>query len=105
MKRIYLSDHFSPTMLVGTDADIREISIDSAKVVLEKGFISAVSNEFEASKFSKILGYDVETSEIKPKLKNGDILIFISIRDLLDNYKKETCAIRYRIFKIRNTSV
>jgi hypothetical protein len=56
---------------------IEEVSVEGARAILERGFISAVGHEATAKFLSKILGLEVRPSREAVFLHEGDAAIAI----------------------------
>ena len=62
-------------------AVVEEVSVEEARAILERGFISAVGHEATARFLSRILGLEVRPSREAVFLHEGDVAIAIQFRE------------------------
>jgi hypothetical protein len=88
MPYLYLSNAFSLGMLVaspeGLTLRVRQLSLEEAKDLLGRGFISAVGHAATAEILAALLGLPVEANRVAITLRAGDALLVFQLRVRLE---------------------
>ena len=90
-KKVYLSNAFSLSMLTENKQqyliEVKEITLEEVKTLLNDGFISAVGHEPTAQLLSEMLGISVSPNRIAIKLEKGDSVIVFQLMQRLPEGK------------------
>jgi len=106
-KKVYLTNAFSLGMLSGSQQyliEVREITLEEVKTLINDGFISAVGHEPTAQLLSEMLGISVSSNRIQVKLEKGDVLVIYQLLQRLPEgkvlSKEEILQLPHKWFKL-----
>ena len=106
-KKVYLTNAFSLGMLSGSQQyliEVREITLEEVKTLINDGFISAVGHEPTAQLLSEMLGIEVVPNRIQVKLEKGDILVIYQLLQRLPEgrimSKEELKAVPHKWYRL-----
>ncbi len=86
---IFLANAFSLGMLEASPGNpltlrVRVLSLEEARSLLEKGFVSAVGHQATADVLSALLGIQVEPNRVAITMREGDALVVFQLKVRLE---------------------
>jgi len=105
-RRLFVANAFSLSMLDDKEVylKVKEIDIETVKVMLTQPFISAVGHESTARLLTTLLGIEVPYNRIQLRLRKGDTLLVFQLLVRLPEGKvlteEELKQLQYKFFVV-----